>query len=156
VPLVAGATDAPPAARCGGRGAWSWPPGGCFDVLHAGHVQLLEHARRLGDHLVVLVNRDASVRRLKGPGRPLTRPPTGWPSCAAWPASTRCSSSTTTRLDGATRPAPRLFVKGAGYEGAGIEERQVMARWGGQVVLVPLVDGRSTTRLIHSAVASGA
>jgi bifunctional ADP-heptose synthase (sugar kinase/adenylyltransferase) len=47
-------------------------------------------------------------------------------------------------------------VKGAGYEGAGIEERQVMARWGGQVVLVPLVDGRSTTRLIHSAVASGA
>ena len=51
---------------------------------------------------------------------------------------------------------PQLFVKGAGYEGAGIEERQVMARWGGQVVLVPLVDGRSTTRLIHSAVASGA
>jgi len=155
VPLVAGATDAPPAARCGGRGAWSWPPGGCFDVLHAGHVQLLEHARRLGDHLVVLVNRDASVRRLKGPGRPLTRPPTGWPSCAAWPASTRCfrrrHASTALR---ALRP--QLFVKGAGYEGAGIEERQVMARRGGQVVLVPLVDGRSTTRLIHSAVASGA
>jgi D-beta-D-heptose 7-phosphate kinase/D-beta-D-heptose 1-phosphate adenosyltransferase len=43
----------------------------CFDVLHAGQVQLLEHARRLGDHLVVCLNSDASVRRLKGQGRPL-------------------------------------------------------------------------------------
>lgn len=51
---------------------------------------------------------------------------------------------------------PHLFVKGADYEGAEIEERQVMAEWGGQVVLVPLVDGRPTTRLIDSAVAAGA
>ena len=47
-------------------------------------------------------------------------------------------------------------MKGADYEGADIEERQVMARWGGHVVLVPLVDGRSTTRLIDIAAAAGA
>jgi bifunctional ADP-heptose synthase (sugar kinase/adenylyltransferase) len=51
---------------------------------------------------------------------------------------------------------PHLFVKGADYEGTDLEERQVMARWGGQVVLVPLVDGRSTSRLIDSAAAAGA
>jgi D-beta-D-heptose 7-phosphate kinase / D-beta-D-heptose 1-phosphate adenosyltransferase len=45
--------------------------GGCFDVLHAGHVHLLGHAGRLGDHLVVCLNSDGSVGRLKGPGRPL-------------------------------------------------------------------------------------
>jgi D-beta-D-heptose 7-phosphate kinase / D-beta-D-heptose 1-phosphate adenosyltransferase len=131
--------------------------GGCFDVLHAGHVQLLEHARSLGDHLVVLVNGDASVRRLKGPGRPLN------PlvdrvavlhSLACVDEVVAFDEDTPSRTLDVLRP--HLFVKGADYEGADLEERRVMARWGGQVVLVPLVDGRSTSRLIDSAAAAGA
>ena len=131
--------------------------GGCFDVLHAGHVQLLEQARGLGDHLVVLVNSDASVRRLKGPGRPLNPAD----DRAAVLRSLACvdevvvfDEDTPSRALRSLRPD--LFVKGADYEGADIEEGSVMAAWGGRVVLVPLVDGRSTTRLIHSAAAAGA
>jgi len=131
--------------------------GGCFDVLHAGHVRLLEHARGLGDQLVVLLNSDDSVRRLKGPGRPLNtledraavlRSLACVDDVIAFDEATPCSALADLR--------PHLFVKGADYEGADLEEREVMARWGGQVVLVPLVEGRSTTRLIHIAAAAGA
>ena len=130
--------------------------GGCFDVLHAGHVRLLEHARDLGDHLVVLLNDDDSVRRLKGPGRPLN--PVA--DRAAVLRSLACVDEVVifdedTPAEALRRLQPHLFVKGADYEGADIEERRVMAPWGGQVVLVPLVDGRSTTRLIDTAVAAG-
>jgi rfaE bifunctional protein nucleotidyltransferase chain/domain len=131
--------------------------GGCFDVLHAGHVQLLEQARRLGDHLVVLVNGDASVRRLKGPGRPLN--PVD--DRVAVLRSLACvdevrvfHEDTPSRALSALRPD--LFVKGADYAGAEIEERDVLAAWGGEVVLVPLVAGRSTSRIIDSALAAGA
>ena len=131
--------------------------GGCFDVLHAGHVRLLEHARSLGDHLVVLVNGDHSVRRLKGPGRPLNHAG----DRVAVLLGLSCVDEVLVFEDDTPSNAlralrPHLFVKGADYEGADIEEREVMARWGGQVVLVPLVDGRSTTRLIRSAAAAGA
>jgi D-beta-D-heptose 7-phosphate kinase/D-beta-D-heptose 1-phosphate adenosyltransferase len=146
-----------PAAAVRRAGGVVVAAGGCFDVLHAGHVQLLEHARSLGDHLVVLVNGDASVRRLKGPGRPLN--PVA--DRVAILRSLACvdevmvfDEDTPSRALRALRP--HLFVKGADYEGADLEERQVMAGWGGQVVLVPLVDGRSTSRLIDSAAAAGA
>ena len=131
--------------------------GGCFDVLHAGHVQLLEHARRLGDHLVVCLNSDRSVRRLKGAGRPLN-------SAADRAAVLRSLAAVDSVVvfDEDT-PAivldelrPHLFVKGADYQGAEIAEQSVLARWGGHVVLVPLVEGRSTTDLIASAASAGA
>ncbi|HEX5366146.1 MAG TPA: adenylyltransferase/cytidyltransferase family protein [Acidimicrobiales bacterium] len=157
VPLDGAPGGAPGAAAVRRAGGVVVAAGGCFDVLHAGHVQLLEQARRLGDHLVVLLNGDSSVRRLKGAGRPLN--PVA--DRAAVLGSLACvdevvafDEDTPSRALRALRP--HLFVKGADYEGADIEERHVMARWGGQVVLVPLVDGRSTTRLIRSAAAAGA
>jgi len=130
--------------------------GGCFDVLHAGHVRLLEQARGLGDHLVVLINGDESVRRLKGRGRPLN--PVD--DRVAVLRSLACVDDVVvfdedTPSEALRALRPHLFVKGADYEGAEIEERHVLAPWGGQVVLVPLVDGRSTTRLIHTAAAAG-
>lgn len=131
--------------------------GGCFDVLHAGHVRLLEDARRLGDRLVVLVNGDASVRRLKGPGRPLNPLPDRMAvlhGLACVDEVVAFDEDTPSRALRALRPD--LFVKGADYEGADLEEREVMAQWGGQVVLVPLVEGRSTTRIIGIAAAAGA
>jgi rfaE bifunctional protein nucleotidyltransferase chain/domain len=126
--------------------------GGCFDVLHTGHVRLLEEARRLGDHLVVCLNADDSVRRLKGPGRPLNVAEdraTVLCSLACVDAVVIFDEDTPCRVLQALRP--HLFVKGADYQGADLEEREVLASWGGQVVLLPLVGGRSTTQVISAA-----
>jgi rfaE bifunctional protein nucleotidyltransferase chain/domain len=103
--------------------------GGCFDVLHAGDVQLLEQARRLGDHLVVLLNGDASVRRSKGAGRPLN--PVGdrsavLESLAAVDEVVVFDEDTSSAA--LTLVRPHLFVKGADYAGAELEERDVIAR----------------------------
>ena len=154
---VGGTGDAGTALAVRRAGGVVVAAGGCFDVLHAGHVQLLDQARRLGDHLVVCINSDRSVRRLKGPGRPLN-------SAADRAAVLRSLASvdgvvvfdedTPTRALEAVRP--HLFVKGADYLGVDVAERDVLARWGGQVVLLPLVAGRSTTRIIATAAETGA
>lgn len=131
--------------------------GGCFDVLHAGHVQLLDQARRLGDHLVVCLNSDRSVRRLKGPGRPLN---TAADRAAVLRSLASVDGVVVFDEDTPTRALedvrPHLFVKGADYLGVDLAEREVLARWGGHVVLLPLVAGRSTTRIIATAAQSGA
>jgi D-beta-D-heptose 7-phosphate kinase / D-beta-D-heptose 1-phosphate adenosyltransferase len=128
--------------------------GGCFDVLHAGHVRLLEAARRLGDCLVVCLNGDLSVRRLKGRHRPVNpvddrRAVLAGLSCVdavvVFDEDTPCAVLRQLR--------PHLFVKGADYAGGDIPERDVLARWGGQVVFVPLVSNRSTTRILQAAAA---
>lgn len=148
VPLAAGAT----AAEVRARGGTVVAAGGCFDLLHAGHVELLEAAGRLGDHLVVLVNGDASIRRLKGPGRPLNaagdrvrvlRSLGCVDDVVVFDEDTPCRALEVVR--------PHLFVKGADYAGAELPEERVLAAWGGRVVLLPVVAGRSTTRLIDLA-----
>jgi D-beta-D-heptose 7-phosphate kinase / D-beta-D-heptose 1-phosphate adenosyltransferase len=115
-------------------------------------VQLLEHARRLGDHLVVCLNGDRSVRRLKGDGRPLNPAR----DRAAVLRSLACVDDVVVFDDDTPaavlqRLQPHLFVKGADYRGAAMPEAEVLAAWGGHVVLVPLVSGRSTTGLIAHA-----
>lgn len=126
--------------------------GGCFDLLHAGHVSLLEAAASLGDRLVVLLNSDLSVARLKGPDRPLQ-------SEADRRAVLRAlacvddvvifDEDTPARALEAVRPD--VFVKGGDYTGADLPEAEVLTRWGGQVAIVPYLDGRSTTRLVKEA-----
>ncbi len=126
--------------------------GGCFDLLHAGHVGLLQAARRLGDCLVVCVNSDASVQRRKGDGRPVNPSPTASACCAPWPASTRSPSSTRTppeRLLGDLRPD--VWVEGGDYAGADLPEAALLQEWGGQAVLLPYLDGRSSTALMARA-----
>jgi len=126
--------------------------GGCFDLLHAGHVAMLQAARRLGDCLVVLLNADASVRRLKGPDRPLQRQE----DRVAVLAALDCVDAVVT-FDEDTPAAvldrlrPELFVKGGDYAAADLPEAAALARWGGQAVVVPYLEGRSTTRLIEEA-----
>jgi rfaE bifunctional protein kinase chain/domain len=105
--------------------------GGCFDLLHAGHVGMLQAARRLGDCLVVLLNADASVARLKGEGRPVQ----GEEDRAAVLSALDCVDA--------------VVVFG---EVTDLPEARTLARWGGQAVVVPYLDGRSTTRLIEEAV----
>jgi rfaE bifunctional protein nucleotidyltransferase chain/domain len=131
--------------------------GGCFDILHAGHVTLLSQARALGDCLVVCLNGDRSVRRLKGPGRPVN----AVADRAAVLLGLGCVDAVEifdedTPAEALTRVRPHLFVKGSDYGGALLPEEPVLATWGGRVVLLAIVDGRSTTRIIQRAVEASA
>ncbi|HET6880297.1 MAG TPA: D-glycero-beta-D-manno-heptose 1-phosphate adenylyltransferase [Pirellulales bacterium] len=124
---------------------------GCFDLLHAGHVQLLEEARRLGDVLVVAVNSDASVRRLKGPTRPVVREA----ERAAMLASLACvdfvvifDEDTPHRLLEAIRPD--VLVKGGTYRAEEVVGREIVEAYGGRVCVTSRIDGVSTTKLVES------
>jgi D-beta-D-heptose 7-phosphate kinase / D-beta-D-heptose 1-phosphate adenosyltransferase len=126
--------------------------GGCFDLLHAGHVATLRAARDLGDCLVVCLNSDASVRRLKGPGRPLV------------PASDRARVLAAleyvdevvvfdedTPVEVLRRIRPDVWAKGGDYALTDLEEATVLEEWGGQAVVLPYLQGRSTTQMVASA-----
>lgn len=122
---------------------------GCFDLLHVGHVRYLQQARELGDALVVGVNSDASVRKLKGPGRPLT--PAG--ERAEILAALACVDFVT--IFGAATPlalirtlGPDVLVKGGDWPVEKIVGREAVLARGGSVVAIPFVRNRSTTSLI--------
>ncbi|WP_053139141.1 D-glycero-beta-D-manno-heptose 1-phosphate adenylyltransferase [Streptomyces ambofaciens] len=126
--------------------------GGCFDLLHAGHVGLLQAARRLGDCLVVCVNSDASVRRRKGDGRPvnpLADRVRVLRALACVDAVAVFDEDTPERLLGDLRPD--VWVKGGDYAGADLPEAALLQEWGGQAVLLPYLDGRSSTALLARA-----
>ncbi len=122
---------------------------GCFDLVHPGHVAYLEAARALGDVLVVGVNTDASVRRLKGEGRPLVgeedraRVLAG---LAAVDAVTLFDEDTPAELIAALRPD--VLVKGGDYTLDGIVGREVVEADGGTVRVIPFLPGYSTTALV--------
>jgi len=123
---------------------------GCFDLLHSGHVELLEAARALGDILVVGVNSDRSVRRLKGAGRPIVPLTERMELLAAFRA-VDCvvpfSGLTPARLIAAL--GPDVLVKGGDYRKVDIVGRELVEKGGGRVVTVPLRRGRSTSLLIR-------
>ena len=125
--------------------------GGCFDVLHAGHVSTLEAARALGDRLVVLLNSDASVRRLKGPSRPVHRQE----DRARVLLGLSCVDAVITfdELDprrALERLRPDIWAKGGDYEDTELPEAPLVRSWGGRVVLLPYLSGRSTTAVLQS------
>ncbi len=124
---------------------------GVFDVLHAGHVTLLEAARAAGGALVVGVNSDASVRRLgKGADRPLV-PQADRARLLAALACVDCvvvfDEDTPLELIRALRPD--VLVKGADYDRAHIVGADDVEGWGGRVMRIPLVPGKSTTDLVR-------
>ncbi|MFF6779807.1 D-glycero-beta-D-manno-heptose 1-phosphate adenylyltransferase [Streptomyces sp. NPDC012510] len=140
------------AARVRAAGGTVVAAGGCFDLLHAGHVALLQGARRTGDCLVVCVNSDASVRRRKGKGRPLVPLADRIRVLRALEcvdAVAVFDQDTPERLLGELRP--HIWVKGGDYARADLPEAELVASWGGQVVLLPYLDGRSTTGLAERA-----
>jgi rfaE bifunctional protein nucleotidyltransferase chain/domain len=126
--------------------------GGCFDLLHAGHVATLRAARSLGDCLVVCLNSDESVRRTKGDGRPLQsaadrrRVLEGLRSVDAV-----VIFEEDTPLGALERLRPDVWVKGGDYDAAALPETPLVRGWGGEVVTVPYLPGRSTTRLVGLA-----
>ena len=123
---------------------------GCFDLLHRGHVEYLEQARAVADFLFVGLNSDASVRRLKGSGRPLM------------PADDRayilsrlravdavCIFEQDTPLELIQMVRPDFLIKGGDYRVEDIVGRDFVESYGGQVHTIPLIPGRSTTGIIE-------
>jgi D-beta-D-heptose 7-phosphate kinase/D-beta-D-heptose 1-phosphate adenosyltransferase len=128
--------------------------GGCFDLLHAGHVATLEAARSLGDCLVVCLNSDASVRRLKGPSRPLVPQDDRARVLAALePVDAVLVFDEDTPLEALRNLRPDVWVKGGDYAGAELPEAPLLGEWGGQSVVVPYLRGHSTTELVAAAAA---
>ncbi|MFP5218727.1 MAG: D-glycero-beta-D-manno-heptose 1-phosphate adenylyltransferase [Actinomycetes bacterium] len=139
-------------ARVRAAGGTVVATGGCFDLLHAGHVAVLQQARRLGDCLVVCLNSDDSVRRLKGPSRPLQTAD----DRAAVLLALGCVDAVAvfdndTPVPLLRRLQPDVFAKGGDYAIADLPESPVLESWGGQCVVLPYLDGTSTTRLIERA-----
>ena len=122
---------------------------GCFDILHAGHVRYLNTARSFGDCLVLGINTDASVRSFKGPDRPI--------NCEADRAEVvdalGCVDYVVlfgerTAEELIKKVHPDVYVKGGDYTSETLPEGQIVLGYGGQVELVKLVEGRSTTNVI--------
>lgn len=122
---------------------------GCFDVLHPGHLDLLARARSLGDALVVAINGDDSVKRLKGPTRPIF-PETerGEILLALEAVDYVCAFNEDTPLETILNVRPDILVKGADWVDNIVGSTEVEG-WGGKVVALPLVPGQSTTGVIE-------
>lgn len=124
--------------------------GGCFDLLHAGHVHLLKSARRLGDKLVVLLNSDSSVRHLKGVSRPINNVADRTAVLMALGCVDEVVVFDEETPSRALRDLrPQVWVKGGDYSETDLPEIDVMKEWGGQVAVLPYLEGRSTTGIVN-------
>jgi D-beta-D-heptose 7-phosphate kinase / D-beta-D-heptose 1-phosphate adenosyltransferase len=149
--LTGGAHELAERERAAGRRVVA--TGGCFDLLHAGHVQMLQAARALGDTLIVCLNSDRSVAALKGDGRPLV-------SQAARAAVLEALESVdavivfdeSTPEQAIARLRPDVWVKGGDYAEENLPEAPTVRAYGGEVVVLPQLRGHSTTRMIEEAV----
>ena len=122
---------------------------GCFDILHAGHVHYLEQAKELGDELVVGLNSDSSVKTLKGPSRPINN----LEQRAKVLSSLKCvdrivSFADETPIKLIKEIKPDVLVKGGDYKVKDVVGHKEIKSWGGEVKIIPLVPGLSTTNII--------
>ncbi|MBQ9615170.1 MAG: D-glycero-beta-D-manno-heptose 1-phosphate adenylyltransferase [Selenomonadaceae bacterium] len=123
---------------------------GCFDILHAGHVRYLAAARALGDCLVLGLNTDASVRRIKGPERPINSEEDRAEVADALKAVDYVvlfDEPTAEQVIGKVRPD--IYVKGGDYTLETLPEAKIVQSYGGRVEFIALVAGRSTTNVIE-------
>ncbi|MBQ7478774.1 MAG: D-glycero-beta-D-manno-heptose 1-phosphate adenylyltransferase [Selenomonadaceae bacterium] len=123
---------------------------GCFDLLHAGHVRYLARARSFGDCLVLGLNTDASVRRLKGPSRPINREEDRAEVVGALRSVDYVvlfGEETAEALIAEVRPT--VYVKGGDYTLETLPEAKIVQSYGGRVEFVDMVEGRSTTKVIE-------
>jgi rfaE bifunctional protein nucleotidyltransferase chain/domain len=133
--------------RSGGKVVFT---NGCFDLLHRGHLSLLREARNLGDVLVVGVNTDASARRVKGPGRPVTPQEDRVELLEALPCVDHVVLFEEDTPETLIRDIkPDLHVKGGDHAGDRLAEESVVRELGGEVVVLPLLPGRSASATIE-------
>ena len=122
---------------------------GCFDILHAGHVRYLQAAKELGNCLILGLNSDQSVRRIKGPTRPINQQDDRAEVIAALSAVDYVvifDEPTAENLVAAIKPA--IYVKGGDYEVKELPEAIIAAQHGGKTILIPEVPGRSSSNII--------
>ena len=123
---------------------------GCFDLLHRGHVEYLEQARAVADFLFVGLNSDASVRRLKGNGRPLmSADDRAYILSRLRAVDAVCIFEQDTPLELIQMVRPDFLIKGGDYRVEDIVGRDFVESYGGQVHTIPLIPGRSTTGIIE-------
>jgi len=123
---------------------------GCFDLLHPGHINYLEKARALGDRLIIGLNDDHSIRRLKGDNRPinpLSERATMLAALRAVDMVIPFSEDTPLKLICALKPD--ILVKGGDYHADAIVGAREVRQYGGRVVIMPFIEGHSTTALIQ-------
>ncbi len=123
---------------------------GCFDILHVGHVRILKQSKELGDILVVGINSDASVKRLKGEDRPINTQD----DRAELLSSLECVDIVSifdegTPVEFLKIVKPDIHVKGADYKPQDLEETPIVESFGGKVQILPLVPQKSTTSLVE-------
>ena len=123
---------------------------GCFDILHAGHVRYLNAAKALGDILVIGLNSDESVRRLKGEGRPVNPAEDRAEVLAGLRAVDHVVVFGEATAEELVRQIkPDIYVKGGDYSLETLPEAKIVGSYGGKTVLIPMVEGRSTTNVIR-------
>jgi len=126
---------------------------GCFDILHAGHIELFRSARLLGDVLVVAINSDQSVRRIKGEKRPIFNERERSEILAALEMVDFVTIfGEATPLETILKLRPDVLVKGADWEEKGIVGQEQVEGWGGEVVPIRLLEGQSTSGIIDRIV----
>lgn len=126
---------------------------GCFDILHKGHVVYLEGAKSLGTKLIVAINDDNSVKRLKGPSRPINNLTNRMYVIAALESvDLVCSFEEDTPLDLIKSIGPNFLVKGGDYLIDNIVGADYVKSINGQVVTIPFVDGESTSTIISKII----
>ncbi|MBI2966691.1 MAG: D-glycero-beta-D-manno-heptose 1-phosphate adenylyltransferase [Bacteroidetes bacterium] len=122
---------------------------GCFDILHAGHIHLLAEAASFGDKLVVGINSDLSVRKIKGPGRPVNDERSrGMVIASVQVTDALLFFDDETPYEIIKRIQPDVLVKGGDYAENAIVGADLVRSWGGEVRIVKLLDGFSTTGMI--------
>lgn len=123
---------------------------GCFDILHVGHLRYLEQAREQGDILIIGVNSDDSVKRLKGPTRPINSELDRAEMLAGLKAVDYTVIFTEdTPVEIIDELKPSIHVKGGDYKKEDLPETEVVERNGGEVRILMLVDGKSTTSVVN-------
>ena len=126
---------------------------GCFDILHSGHIDLLQKARELGDVLVVGINNDASVARIKGTKRPIIAENERAELIDGLEmVDFVCSFDEDTPLQAILKIRPDVLVKGADWTDNIVGQSEV-ERWNGKVVALPLIPGCSTTAIVERVLA---
>jgi rfaE bifunctional protein nucleotidyltransferase chain/domain len=124
---------------------------GCFDIIHAGHVAYLNEAKQLGDILIVGLNSDSSVKKLKGNNRPIvTESDRAYIIANLKPVDFVVIFSDDTPYNLINKIKPNYLVKGSDYKNQEIAGADIVKSYGGQVVLIDYVNGKSTTNIINN------
>ena len=123
---------------------------GCFDILHVGHVRYLQEAAQLGDILIIGLNSDASVKRLKGSDRPINNElERAEVLCALGFVDYVAIFDEDTPLELIQKVEPDILVKGGDYKPEEVVGKEFVEARGGRLVLVPFVEGKSTSSIIE-------